>query len=613
MSAVFEKLKWYFFRLKAMNAIELLWRSNQWLIKKCELFKYCSKPQSICSLKYGNHYPINIDNLKLTINIKELSTNYKPELISGFLYENYKNDWSYGFSKNTYWPNIHSYKLNYKNRNDIGDVRNNWQLNRHHQFSILAKNYYLTKDKKIVDEFIYLFDDYSKNNPFLYGVSWTNPMEISIRCINWIFTYYFIYKTDKNNYILNNLKNGIENMSNYVYKHISKYSSANNHTVVELCCVLMTSILINNTKLIKKVTQLLTKELKKQNYQDGVNKEQSLHYEAFFLEAICLSAKCLKDNGYDIRNWNNIVKKMCTYIIDCLDEYGNAIEFGDNDEGYIIRLGKETDYYKYVINMACTIFNVPYSIEYSSETLAILLGKKNFIHNYNYKNFISYKDGGITLIRKNRVLIGIDHGPLGYNPLAAHGHADALSFQIIINNKKLFIDPGTFVYHINRIKRDYYRSTINHNTVCIDGENQSEIKGAFLWGKKANTELLSLNNANEVVSLIAKHDGYGKPIYRSFVFDNNVLTIFDEIGNRNGIANFSFGPECKINLMNNTVIISLNKKIYTMSFSENIVKVEEKVKYYSPQYGIEYPIPAIEITFNNKLITTINLKENIND
>lgn len=46
-----------------------------------------------------------------------------------------------------------------------------------------------------------------------------------------------------------------------------------------------------------------------------------------------------------------------------------------------------------------------------------------------------YKCGGNTILRSrdHRILIGIDHAALGFGTIAAHGHADALSFQMYVN------------------------------------------------------------------------------------------------------------------------------------------------------------------------------------
>lgn len=48
-----------------------------------------------------------------------------------------------------------------------------------------------------------------------------------------------------------------------------------------------------------------------------------------------------------------------------------------------------------------------------------------------------YKCGGNTILRSrdHRILIGIDHAALGFGTIAAHGHADALSFQMYVNQQ----------------------------------------------------------------------------------------------------------------------------------------------------------------------------------
>src|SRR5690606_32758000 len=71
------------------------------------------------------------------------------------------------------------------------------------------------------------------------------------------------------------------------------------------------------------------------------------------------------------------------------------------------------------------------------------------------------------------VRIAIDCAPLGYLSIAAHGHADALAFTLSVAGHELLIDPGTYAYHTQKTWRDYFRGTLAHNTVRIDGEDQS--------------------------------------------------------------------------------------------------------------------------------------------
>jgi hypothetical protein len=130
----------------------------------------------------------------------------------------------------------------------------------------------------------------------------------------------------------------------------------------------------------------------------------------------------------------------------------------------------------------------------------------------------------------------VDAGPLGYLSIAAHGHADCLSLLLSVAGKELLVDPGTYCYHTQREWRDYFRGTAAHNTVRIDGMDQSQIAGAFLWADKAKSEVEELRSAPTSDSLRAKHFGYSRladPVthVREVLFDKTARTIdiVDEI------------------------------------------------------------------------------------
>ena len=57
-------------------------------------------------------------------------------------------------------------------------------------------------------------------------------MEISIRAYQWILTYSIL--KEKNSKFTEDLLKGSINSINYVMKNLSKYSSANNHLILEV-------------------------------------------------------------------------------------------------------------------------------------------------------------------------------------------------------------------------------------------------------------------------------------------------------------------------------------------------------------------------------------------
>ena len=125
---------------------------------------------------------------------------------------------------------------------------------------------------------------------------------------------------------------------------------------------------------------------------------------------------------------------------------------------------------------------------------------------------------GYCVCRNEGDMIVIDCGCIGpdYNP--AHGHCDTLSYELAINGRRLIVDSGVFDYEPGS-ERAYARSTRAHNTVVVDGEEQSEIWGVFRVARRAKPlRAFCEKNVDGSVKFEGVHDGYarlaGKPIHK---------------------------------------------------------------------------------------------------
>jgi hypothetical protein len=106
------------------------------------------------------------------------------------------------------------------------------------------------------------------------------------------------------------------------------------------------------------------------------------------------------------------------------------------------------------------------------------------------------------------VSLVIDAAPLGYLGIAAHGHADCLSFTLSLLGEQILIDPGTYCYHEHPGWRTYFRGTSAHNTVRIDKLDQSLPGGPFMWLRKAKSTVEALCVDGPLQYVRACHDGY---------------------------------------------------------------------------------------------------------
>jgi len=146
----------------------------------------------------------------------------------------------------------------------------------------------------------------------------------------------------------------------------------------------------------------------------------------------------------------------------------------------------------------------------------------------------SFPDGGWTVWRDRGLLVTFDHAPLGLGPLAAHGHADALSVTVWRGADGLVVDPGTFAYQEDETARERCRGTPVHSTVHFGGRSQSASRGPFMWGRRASVERTGEFEASTWAS--------GERHERSVEVGGGVVSIDDRVSGDGAEAVFALAP-----------------------------------------------------------------------
>jgi hypothetical protein len=538
--------------------------------------------------------------------------------------------WHHGYNTDNLWPLKLAHKIVYKQCDLIGDARINWELNRHLDFPYLAIGFYLTKDKKTFKLLKDDFYNWCEQNPFLIGISWTSVMEVAIRAFSWLCTYDVLKRSDEKDTIkkiCDDLKIGILNQVIYVTKHYSRYSSANNHLIVEMFIIGICGLYFSNDQWLKLSLDVLEYEFDRQTFEDGVNKEQSIHYHTFVMEAMSLLIIMLRNNRirypkvFDVK-----LEKMCEFVADLIDQNNNIADIGDSDEGKLLNLtGQEYNHYLYVLQIGSILFNKNYTdMENINQNLYYLFGENDLnkvrqkYDNYRSKSYIQ---GGYTILKfkddtRERIMT-FDHAPLGFGAIAAHGHADALSITLSIDGEKFLIDPGTYIYHMELKWRNYFRKTINHNTVTINNCDQSEMKGAFLWGKRAECKRIEYITGDYFNEVIAEHNGYYPIIHKRKIkyFKPDLFVIIDEIDgcNFNYALTYMIDSKIILNEAEGQLILESNVNKIFLYNSEEIYNIKDE--WQSRYYGSKENNKAIRVVGNNRdsktLITILSINNPI--
>jgi uncharacterized heparinase superfamily protein len=189
-----------------------------------------------------------------------------------------------------------------------------------------------------------------------------------------------------------------------------------------------------------------------------------------------------------------------------------------------------------------------------------------------------------------------DVGPVGPDYQPGHTHADSLAIECSYREQRLFVDPGTYAYDRDDNRR-YDRSTAAHNTVCINGENSSEVWHIFRVGRRAYPRDVHADFSAGGMEATATHTGYdhlpGQPRHRRqvMVLSAGKLVVADRIEGRGCHAvqgGFLLAPEWSACRDNHGWLLRSGQHALrlTLKGSQEITLREEQRPYH-PAYGLE--------------------------
>jgi hypothetical protein len=273
--------------------------------------------------------------------------------------------------------------------------------------------------------------------------------------------------------------------------------------------------------------QILEEECHRQNAPDGGNREQAFGYQTFVLDFLLLAGLAARARGEDFSPvyWRRL-EVMIDFLASMTNVAGQLPMVGDADDGFVVRLAPEAGFSPHgsLIATGAVLFERPDLAAKAgaadSKTVTLLgvssvrtLARLKQRGRAGFRPRMQFAESGYYLLGSgfdtpDEVRLLVDAGPLGYLSIAAHGHADALSFVLNIGDREILVDPGTYAYHTDPAWRRYFRSTLAHNTVGIDGEDQSLQAGNFMWTDHARARCIEFEAGGSVQRFVGEHHGY---------------------------------------------------------------------------------------------------------
>lgn len=369
-----------------------------------------------------------------------------------------------------------------------------WNFNLHYfefLFSLVAAyrstghTEYFEKSKKCIQCWI---DNNQQGNG---GAGWAS-YTIALRLTNWL-SYISAVQTEleKDPVFFKALRKSMHEQYAYLAVHLEK-DILGNHYFEDLKALLLCTLYFQDDQMYQKVLLAFLAECKEEILPDGMHFELSPMYHKIILEGVLRAAHALRVYGKPCRELEAYIQPMLNVAYSFEEGIERIPLFNDGGNN----VAKSLDV---LVQAAQRCFGIQ-PVE---------------IHEMKDSGFYIFKNGPWKLV--------VDAGQPGPAYIPGHAHCDAMSYELFKDGKPVLMNCGTYAYQCK--ERSFFRSTAAHNTVMVEGVEQSQCWGAFRLAKRASVEVLYTDDYRINMRMT---DQQGNIIFRTICLDGETLTVSDK-------------------------------------------------------------------------------------
>ncbi|HJQ22777.1 MAG TPA: alginate lyase family protein [Blastocatellia bacterium] len=424
-------------------------------------------------------------------------------------------------------PLDHWSRIAYLDTEVAGDKKITWELNRCGHFVTFGQAYWMTGDERFAAAFVEQATAWMDANPVGRGINWASSLEVSFRAIAWLWALHLLSDSPALDaaFVARLLKCLIAH-GRHIEKYLSTYFSPNTHLTGEALGLFYLGAALPELRRAAgwRATglRILLEQLPIHLRTDGVYFEQTTYYHRytvdFYLHLTMLARVMNLTLPVEVETR---LSAALDYLMWTTRPDGHASLVGDDDGGRLIQLGARSadDFRDTLATGAALLSRGDWKFvagTAAAETLW-LLGPEALTRfdaitaQPPASNAQAFAESGYFVMRDGWAAAAsyavIDCGAHGVQS-CGHAHADQLAFEFAARGKTWLVDPGTFTYTGDREMRDWFRSTAAHNTVTVDGEQQSTTAGPFAWAQIAEPLARWFFEARGAVYFEGAHNGY---------------------------------------------------------------------------------------------------------
>jgi hypothetical protein len=516
----------------------------------------------------------------------------------------------------------YAFDIAYRSEDTVGDIKQIWEPSRHQHLTVLAAAYALTGDERYAQRCADHLRDWWAANPPLTGVHWVSGIELGIRLITWVWVRRLLDGWAGAPELFEDNPEALHQIwhhQRWLAAFGSQGSSANNHVIAEAAGRLAAAAAFpwfpQSTGWRAEAMRALDEHLRANTFGSGLNRELATEYHGLVLELALAGALEAHAAGAAVPETISLaLLRMSDALAAIVDATLHPPRQGDADDGFGLVLdGAGTHRWGSLLATGDALFGRrPWWPEVTGTDVrtpllsALAGGAFRVTAPRPARRPAVLPDAGMTILRSDaggEIWCRCDGGPHGFLSIAAHAHADALSVEVRHDGVDVLADPGTYCYHGQPRWRSYFRSTRGHNTLELDGTDQSTSGGPFLWTRHANTTVLAAGEGRWQ----AEHDGYRPATHRrTVVLDGAELHVTDEVrgdGEHDGLLLFHLGPAVDVRLAGRTAHLTwpghggLHTAVLALpadlAWSAHRGETEPPLGWYSPGFGRREPTWAL--------------------
>jgi hypothetical protein len=395
------------------------------------------------------------------------------------------------------WPDGFAGRIDYADLGRPSDVKLPWEISRMQWLLPAGQAYLLTGDERYAAAAKELLEEWIAANRYAQSVNWCVAMEAALRIMSWTWLFQVLSGSASwsDPGFRTRFLTALYLHADFVERNLERGDVNGNHYTADAAGLVFAGLFFGRGRRSERWSrvgwQILTDELPRQVFADGVDFEASTAYHRLVTELFLLPALYRERLGLDVpSSYRDRVIAMARFAATYSRPDGTTPLWGDADDARALPLGGQSlNDHRYLAGLVGASWGIDELSERFTGPRAEVLwllgsaaARKLPSDAEPPAESLAFPNGGFYVMRTERDHVFIDCGPVGLAGRGGHGHNDCLSFEAVLDGVHLVSDCGSYAYTGSAAWREQFRSTAFHNTPVVDGHEQNRpASPASLW------------------------------------------------------------------------------------------------------------------------------------